>query len=410
MLSTKGKKMNLNVSIIGNQMRVNEECFILGEGVVAFVNNDFEEVLKLLEQALLSMLYQNSQSIKIPKEKTRGLHPSLNNDDFLVQTFLFYVNDFLIKLTYHYNINKRNAKKVRQFNCDKLDYDKLDYLFTISKEKRHSGQYIISESSYDNIVSRFFTIKGTPFSRGGFDFFSHDDYSTQLCFGAMDLEPTSMVWSFTSKGIKELISLVFLYDKELSKLSTKQRYFIYCKQNPSLSLQGKFHYTVNIDNLDELPSDVYERVELLKKTKPSISKQYTVKNLEEMIRLEIIEMIEDNVRINKCVNCGKYFLPTKRADEIYCNHVFKNSRTCRDFGYENKIESDKLLKAYRTAYKAQHMRMKRNSHNPKAKERFNNWCKYAKGQLALVQTGEITFDEFKESIKNNKEGNPNGNT
>jgi len=68
------------------------------------------------------------------------------------------------------------------------------------------------------------------------------------------------------------------------------------------------------------------------------------------------------------------------------------------------MKSDELLNTYRKAYKTQNTRMNRNKHIPKSVEKYENWLINAQKQLARAQAGEITLDEFKESIKDNKKG------
>ena len=100
-----------------------------------------------------------------------------------------------------------------------------------------------------------------------------------------------------------------------------------------------------------------------------------------------------------CQNCGKYFVPESRSDEIYCNNIFKGNRTCRQIGYENKINGDEVLREYRKIYKTQNARKQRNKDNIQGlEERFAVWSAFAKGQLIKCQNGEISVDDMKTSI------------
>ena len=34
----------------------------------------------------------------------------------------------------------------------------------------------------------------------------------------------------------------------------------------------------------------------------------------------------------KCKNCGKFFVPDNRVDELYCNSIYENNKTCKEVG------------------------------------------------------------------------------
>lgn len=40
----------------------------------------------------------------------------------------------------------------------------------------------------------------------------------------------------------------------------------------------------------------------------------------------------DNYPIKKCQNCGMYFIPNSRLDEIYCDYPKEKGKTCREQG------------------------------------------------------------------------------
>lgn len=47
--------------------------------------------------------------------------------------------------------------------------------------------------------------------------------------------------------------------------------------------------------------------------------------LEELLKT-------DNYPIKKCQNCGMYFIPNSRLDEIYCDYSKENGKTCKGQG------------------------------------------------------------------------------
>lgn len=107
-----------------------------------------------------------------------------------------------------------------------------------------------------------------------------------------------------------------------------------------------------------------------------------------------------NVRIKRCRNCGEYFVPLNRSDEQYCCRMQKNGKRCRDLDYSDKIDTDKLLSIYRTAYKTHNARKQRTKkNNINAEEKFKSWIVFAKQLLEHAKAGELSIEEYSELIR-----------
>ena len=117
-------------------------------------------------------------------------------------------------------------------------------------------------------------------------------------------------------------------------------------------------------------------------------------------------VLKNKIAVNKCQNCGKFFVPSSRSDEIYCDNIFKDGKTCKQIGYERKVNKDEYKKAYRTAYKTKNAAKNRKlKKSPTAEDDFKEWVSEAKKKLEKAKAGEITLEEFKRWLK---EGNTNG--
>ncbi len=111
-------------------------------------------------------------------------------------------------------------------------------------------------------------------------------------------------------------------------------------------------------------------------------------------------LITSNTRIKKCKNCGEYFVPLNRSDEVYCCRMQKNGKRCRELDYSDKIDADVLLSIYRTAYKTHNARKQRSmKSNSQAEQKFKEWVVFAKQLLAHAQAGELSLEEYTELIK-----------
>ena len=83
--------------------------------------------------------------------------------------------------------------------------------------------------------------------------------------------------------------------------------------------------------------------------------------------IEFIEIANINIEIKKCRNCGKFFVPDNRSDEIYCSNIFENGKTCKEIGHfkvqQKLIHENDNLRIYRNVYQKLLLRTRRNPEN-----------------------------------------------
>lgn len=130
---------------------------------------------------------------------------------------------------------------------------------------------------------------------------------------------------------------------------------------------------------------------------------YISKEFLTFFAFDLAQVIQNNISIKQCQNCNKYFIPVSRSDEIYCNNIFKNTKTCKKLGYEIKLGNDIFKSAYRTAYKTQNARVARNKHIPDYKEiHLEPWVLAAKQKMKeYEQVNDI--DGFKKWLEENRD-------
>ena len=121
--------------------------------------------------------------------------------------------------------------------------------------------------------------------------------------------------------------------------------------------------------------------------------------LEELVKTT-------NNPIKKCQNCGMYFIPNSRLDEIYCDYPKANGKTCREQGavqaYNERLKQNKALAEYRRLYQLKSMAVGRNKDNKQMKKDFDKWKKDAKDRVNKLKHGVLTEDEVYEWLINNK--------
>lgn len=116
---------------------------------------------------------------------------------------------------------------------------------------------------------------------------------------------------------------------------------------------------------------------------------------------------QENLPIKTCQICGRYFIPTFRQNEIYCD--LKNvdgSPTCRDKGasetYKKSLESNPALLLYRRTYQQKVMAVYRNKENKQLKKDFDKWKKEAQEKIKLFKKGKLDEDTLYNWMIENK--------
>ena len=98
-----------------------------------------------------------------------------------------------------------------------------------------------------------------------------------------------------------------------------------------INIHNKHHY----DTLEKLIKEIDNKNQELE-----LHNVYTSNNLTSICFMVLDQIVRhENLQIKTCLNCGRYFIPTYRQNEIYCDlaNVDKNP-TCREKVLENNIE------------------------------------------------------------------------
>ena len=70
-------------------------------------------------------------------------------------------------------------------------------------------------------------------------------------------------------------------------------------------------------------------------SKANINSSYFIEctDIIQTLLIELLEIAKLNIEIKKCRNCGKFFVPDNRSDEIYCSNIYENGKTCKEIGH-----------------------------------------------------------------------------
>ena len=150
-------------------------------------------------------------------------------------------------------------------------------------------------------------------------------------------------------------------------------------------------------------------VEKLENNELSIKKHnvYTSEKLSNILYVILEQVVQvPNLPIKQCKNCGKYFIPSSRQDEVYCEFSDEKGKTCKEKGaletYKRNLESIPALLEYRRSYQKKIMIVSRNKDNKQLNKDFDNWKKDAQSKIKLFKQGKLDEDTLYKWMIENK--------
>ena len=135
---------------------------------------------------------------------------------------------------------------------------------------------------------------------------------------------------------------------------------------------------------------------------------YTSSNLTSICFMVLDQIVRhENLQIKTCLNCGRYFIPTYRQSEIYCDLAnVDKSPTCKEKGageqYRKNLENNKVQALYRRIYQQKFMTAYRNRESKDIQKDFSQWKKEAKDKINKAKKGKLSEDEVYNWLVQNK--------
>lgn len=213
--------------------------------------------------------------------------------------------------------------------------------------------------------------------------------------------------------LKKAVTYIYNLDNNslLEKYTYSERFAVYL-----IKRLGKLYTYYKNDNIirdsysrkyqDIGNNSEYDLLETLQNKKQVLSMSDTHKSNDlASICYAILEELSNtpNYPIKKCQNCGMYFIPSTKTDEVYCDYPKENSKSCRDLGafqsYTQRLKDNKAMGEYRKKYQKLFMQVKKNK---ELSPEFETWKKQAKNKINDMKKGKLTEDEVYSWIINNK--------
>ena len=155
-------------------------------------------------------------------------------------------------------------------------------------------------------------------------------------------------------------------------------------------------------SLEELTKQLDENDSLIKMTNV-----YTSEKLSNIAVVVLEQIVKNyNLPIKTCQYCGRYFIPSIRQDELYCDLPNRDGKSCREKGakqtYRKNLEKIPALLEYRKAYQKKFMEVPRSDNNKKLKRDFDSWKKLAQSKIRDYKQCKVTEDELYKWMMENK--------
>ena len=127
-------------------------------------------------------------------------------------------------------------------------------------------------------------------------------------------------------------------------------------------------------------------------------KQYVLKSAYDAITLAFYQMVEDNVKVKKCLKCDKYFLVKNKQNTDYCGRIFEGgTQSCQQLGamanFKKKNENNQPYIIFNLYYKRYHERKKVGSIKPPV---FDNWNREACTKRDECMDGKCDLEIFEQ--------------
>lgn len=125
-------------------------------------------------------------------------------------------------------------------------------------------------------------------------------------------------------------------------------------------------------------------------------------DIASVLSFDLMNIQYYHIQIKQCENCWKFFIPKNRSDEIYCDRIYKNGKTCKQIGYFEKEKNDPFKKLFTAARKTQYARIGYNKHIENYRDKhYNPWLKAAQEAKKKFESNN-DIDGFRQWIEDNK--------
>lgn len=282
-----------------------------------------------------------------------------------------------------------------------IDFEAVVEIIAKLEWEESADEYSDPPINYEDIYNRLLSVSDV------FGFYLPNEWDRIR----YDLEPVNEGVTHTVKMLKKYIAFC-----DRKQIPYNGQFYTFLLSNGYFEIAPSVIFPIEeIESMDNLFDDVGEFVDELDEIydifvnglDPDTTglNRYLLgpeNRLRDIAMISFNEIASRGKAIRQCQNCGKYFIPAKRSDTLYCDNPSPEApeMTCKEYGtrrlwYERQKE-DELAKLSRNIASAKAMLAKRNPDIPQYAESYN----YFKAQRLVwikdIKDGRKTQDEYRE--------------
>ncbi len=362
----------------------------IGSNIIAFIRLDFKSGIDKLFTDYIRLVF--NIDLCVTEEDYFRQKKELAEEYILKMPFLYFafktLQDCLDDYIDRKDFNGRMA--------DVPNYDKFNRLFAERYEEEPQKLYSEFSSVIDQKVFKKFS-KAEVWEEC-------IRYHLFLCLKdalICNLEETQKIF-------RE--EMMYLYQREKSEtadsLTPKQRLYVYDRHRNKTTGRPMFYvnvsrsvktlaYTEHNPSSDE-PGNINGLAEYVKENDVDLLDVQEIVSFDELMRFEMLRLVESDTVISKCENCGNLFIPRGRKDMLFCNVIVPElGKTCAEVGahrkYNEKVKVDAVFNAFNKAYKRNNSRVR---NKKMTVPEFSIWSEQAREKRELCVKGEISVEEY----------------
>lgn len=198
--------------------------------------------------------------------------------------------------------------------------------------------------------------------------------------------------------------------KELQDMSVMQRLYLLDFKRKNDGKES--YYTgsaftsqfVPVSRMVNKAETVEQLREIMQENSIDVVQMYVIRNLDDLIRFELLNIITHELVLKKCKYCGYYFVPYGRSDIEYCPRVYAGeNKPCDQIGaiklYQAKKQDDPVEVAFKKAYRRMNSKARRKIIS---QSNFYHWSEQARKKRNECHESIITLREFEDWLSGDK--------
>lgn len=209
---------------------------------------------------------------------------------------------------------------------------------------------------------------------------------------------------------RALTKSVFVHDAK-SPCPISQKFFLYTYLFGAVTFSAQLSLLGRLDPEPEIASRTsrMELEELFTKlcgnyasNKCGTETVYHLDSAKDLVKCCLFEMAHHETGITKCSNCGRFFIPLKRSDTIYCSNPSPQSpsMTCAQYGsrrlWYQKMKKDDAMVLCRNIASSMRMLAVRHPDVPEYRADLEKFSVESKRWKSEVKNGVKSREDFLE--------------